>query len=256
MEPGLNLVSLKRISLLEERVQDWNVFPFSIPTIRSLAHLDISSRVCFFVGENGTGKSTLIEAIADCCGYGREGGSKNIFYTTTGHDDRTVTHLARALRLIWTNKILTGYYLRAESFFNIATHLDQLQKEDPRTLRSYGGQSLHEQSHGESFLSLLKNRCSGPGFYLFDEPEAALSPQRQLALLVILNDALKANTKTQFLIATHSPILLAYPGAQIYSFDGGKLGQIQYHETESYKIMSGFLANPNGYLHQLLRDQE
>jgi len=207
---------LKKISLLRPRVADWSKYPFNIPAIASLESIEINSRVCFFVGENGTGKSTLLEAIASHYGFGLEGGNRDFSPQTTA-SVRSVESLASALRLSFTRKTGQGFYLRAESFFNVASHVDGL-----GFSHSYGGKSLHDQSHGESFISLLQNRFARSGFYLMDEPEAALSPQRQLSFLVLLNDLLTGNENIQFLIATHSPILLAYPDTQIFSFDGGR----------------------------------
>src|SRR5271170_1363510 len=211
------MMSLKKISLLKERVTEPRGYPFNIPTIASLNSLEISSRVCFFVGENGTGKSTLLEAIAAHYGFGLEGGNRN-FSPQTSASVSTVEPLVKALRLSFTKKTGKGFYLRAESFFNVASYVDTA-----GVSSSYGGKSLHDQSHGESFLSLLQNRFTRSGFYLMDEPEAALSPQRQLSFLVLLHDLVSNNNDIQFLIATHSPILLAFPEAQIISFDGGAM---------------------------------
>lgn len=245
--------NLKSITLLKERVKNWNAYPFSVPTIRSLAEITIKKQVCFFVGENGTGKSTLLESIATYAGYGKEGGSKNIQYKTTSyHHNQPTTDLANVLRLSWSRKLTNGYFLRAESFFNIATYLDDLDREDGSALFSYGDKSLHEQSHGESFLSLFQHRFSRNGFYLLDEPEAALSPQRQLSFLIVLDEILKNCKESQFIIATHSPIILAYPNAQILSFNNSKIQETTYEETEVYKVTSSFLSNPKAYLHHLL----
>lgn len=233
---------LKKISLLSERVTRPHEYPFSIPTIASLKTLEISSRVCFFVGENGTGKSTLLEAIAAHYGFGLEGGNRN-FSPKTTDSVTTIERLVKALRLSFTKRTGGGFYLRAESFFNVASSIDGL-----GVSGSYGGTSLHDQSHGESFLSLLQNRFSRSGFYLMDEPEAALSPQRQLSFLILLHDLVKGNDNIQFIIATHSPILLAYPGAQIFSFDGGKVHQIDYRESQPFQLVSRFIASPERYI--------
>src|SRR5216683_8036782 len=213
---------LKTVKLLRERVARWDQYPFNVPPIASLDALEITSRICFFVGENGTGKSTLLEAIAAHYGFGLEGGNRN-FSPKTTDSVTTIEPLVKALRLSFTKRTGGGFYLRAESFFNVASYVDQL-----GAVGSYGGKSLHDQSHGESFLSLLQNRFTRSGFYLMDEPEAALSPQRQLSFLVILHDLIRGNENIQFIIATHSPILLAYPGAQIFSFGEGKVHQIDY----------------------------
>ena len=161
------------------------------------------------------------------------------------------------MTLSWRKKVKDGYFFRAESFFNLANHIDYIAKEGGQgpgaAYASYGGKSLHEQSHGESFLSFFENRVGSGGFYIFDEPEAALSPQRQLALLSVLHE-LSKNPETQFIIATHSPILLAYPDSVIYSCDGKKLGTVNYKDTKHYEITKGFLDNPAQYLKHLFRE--
>jgi len=239
---------LKQISLLKERIERPREYPFCIPTIATLTSLEISSRICFFVGENGTGKSTLLEAMASHYGFGLEGGNRN-FSAHTTDSVNSIKPLVRALRLSFTNRTGAGFYLRAESFFNIASSIDGLGVTDV-----YGGRSLHEQSHGESFLSYLQSRLTRAGFYLMDEPEAALSPQRQLSFLVLLHDFLKKSHGAQCIIATHSPILLAFPGAQIFSFDSGTIHEIEYRDTPSFQLMSGFISAPERYLKALFSD--
>jgi len=242
------MLRLKAVKLLRERVVNWDEYPFNIPPIASLNSLEITSRVCFFVGENGTGKSTLLEAIAAHYGFGREGGNRNISFETTS-SVRSIDSLVRAIRVGFTNRTGSGFYLRAESFFNVASYVDSV-----GGLDSYGGKSLHDQSHGESFLSLLQHRFTRSGFYVMDEPEAALSPQRQLSFLILLHDLLTDNTNIQFLIATHSPILLAYPDAQILSFDGGHIHEIGYRESQPFQLMSRFVAAPERYINALFSD--
>jgi predicted ATPase len=236
---------LKTVKLLRERVIRWDEYPFNIPPIASLDSLEITSRICFFVGENGTGKSTLMEAIAAHYGFGREGGTRSFSVETTP-SLRSIDPLVRALRVGFTNRTGSGFYLRAESFFNVASYIDSVGGID-----SYGGKSLHDQSHGESFISLLQHRFTVTGFYVMDEPEAALSPQRQLSFLVLLHDLLTNNNNIQFLIATHSPILLAYPDAQILSFDGGQVHEIGYRESQPFQLVSRFVAAPERYVHAL-----
>lgn len=237
------------IALEREKVSDWDVYPFSVPAIRALDEINIHSQVVFFVGENGSGKSTLLEAIAGHYGFGLEGGNRSTQFTST-ETVTSVDPLRKALRVAFSKRTGKGFYLRAESFFNLATYVDNV-----GVAWAYGGTSLHEQSHGESFFAILENRIKSPGLYLMDEPEAALSPQRQLAMLAMLHGFAR-NNEFQFVIATHSPILLAYPGAQIFSFDDGKINEIGYRETQAYQIVSGFLAAPEHYLHHLLRDDQ
>jgi len=242
------MARLKSITLLRERVPVWDSYPFSIPSIASLTTLKLSSAICFFVGENGTGKSTLLEAIAAHYGFGREGGNRNFTFETTA-SVRAIDPLVKALRLAFTARTGKGFYLRAESFFNVASYVDEV-----GVASSYGGKSLHDHSHGESFLSLIGNRFTGPGLYLMDEPEAALSPQRQLGFLVLLHELLKRDGEVQLLIATHSPILLAFPEAQILSFDGGKIHEISYKESQPFQLVSRFVRAPERYINALFAE--
>ncbi|HEY1754723.1 MAG TPA: AAA family ATPase [Bryobacteraceae bacterium] len=246
------MMRLLSVALLRERVTDWLTYPFVIPAIRTLEKLEFRSRICFFVGENGSGKSTLLEAIATQYGFGLEGGGRN-FHRQTTESLQSVAPLSKALRVAFTKRTGKGFYLRAESFFNVASEVDQMARDDPASdaLAPYGGISLHQQSHGESFLALLENRFFRKGFYVLDEPEAALSPQRQITMLGVLRDLLEDNEEIQFLIATHSPILLAYPGAQIFSFDDGVIREITYRETNSYQVMARFLARPEVYIREI-----
>ncbi len=249
--PLLDTVKVKFPALI-----DTSKYPFSLNIIKNLKEIVFPTQVTFFVGENGTGKSTLLEAMAYHIGFGAEGGSKNIsFKTSTDSVYSDVKNLSDYLTLSWRLKALEGYFFRAESFYNVANYLDYLEREcGGGAYLPYGGKSLHSQSHGESFLSFFKNRISRGGFFILDEPEAALSPQRQLSLLVIIKQLCK-DFNTQFIIATHSPILLSYPGATIYSCDGDYLKKITYTETSQYKITKHFLDNPDLYLKNLFSDE-
>jgi predicted ATPase len=233
---------------------DFDQYPFSLNIIKNFKDIEFPTQVTFLVGENGTGKSTILEAIAQKAGFGPEGGSKNINFKTAEEKNYTAgQRLAEYLTLSWRMKPTNGYFFRAESFFNVANYIDYMEREGcGNNYASYGGKSLHAQSHGESFLSFFKNRLGSHGFFIFDEPEAALSPQRQLALLAILHEMCK-NPSSQFIIATHSPILLAYPKATIYSCDSGALTSIAYTDTEHYRITKQFLDNPDLYLHHLFK---
>ena len=248
---------LDKIKFSFKEETDFAKYPFSLNIIKGLREIVFPTQVTFFVGENGSGKSTILEAIAMRAGFGKEGGSKDISFNTADEVyGNQINELSSAMTLSWRKKPRDGYFFRAESFFNIGNYLDDLSKH-PLIGRSvytnYGGKSLHEQSHGESFLTFFKNRLGGGGFYIFDEPEAALSPQRQLALLSIINDLCK-NPESQFIIATHSPILLAYPNAMIYSCDGDVLEKVKYEDTKHYQITKGFLDNPQQYLKHLFQD--
>jgi predicted ATPase len=245
---------LKKISLLRGKVPNLTKYPFSIPAIRGLKELEISQNITFFVGENGSGKSTLLEGIAAQIGFNKAGGSQNNRFEITD----TVSSLGDYLRLSWLPKMSNGFFLRAETFYDFASHLEQLQKENPDidVFKSYGGKSLHEQSHGESFLALFKNRFGQKGIYLLDEPEAALSPARQLALLKIIND-LEKEGSSQFIIATHSPILLGYPNSTIFHFDNETgITEVDYEETEHFQLTKYFLNNRERMLHHLFLEPD
>lgn len=239
---------LKTIKLLKERVEAWNAYPFCVPAIASLDEVKLTYPVCFFVGENGSGKSTLLEAIAAHYGFGREGGNRNYQFETSA-SSHAIDPLVRALRLSFTRRTGAGFYLRAESFFNAASYLDEI-----GILTSFGGKSLHARSHGESFLALLEGRFNRNGLYLMDEPEAALSPQRQLSLMLMLHELVRGRREVQFIISTHSPILLAFPHAQILSFDDGAVHEVQYRDTPPYVVMSRFLKDPDSFLKRLFAD--
>lgn len=239
---------LKKVTLLKEKIPTFNLYPFSIPAIENLSEIKLERNVTFFVGENGSGKSTLLEAIADKCGFNTAGGGRNNSYDVYEAD----SELSQFIRLSWMPKVTNGFFLRAESFYHFATHIDEV---DENGFKDYGGKSLLQQSHGESFLSLFLNRFNGEAIYLLDEPEAALSPARQLTLLKIIHD-LETQGDSQFIIATHSPILLGYPEADIYCFDNGRISKINYEETDHYSITKYFLENRKRFLHELFKEEE
>jgi predicted ATPase len=240
---------LVRAALRRDKVPSFSDFPFSIPAIGGLDTIEFDRPVTFFIGENGSGKSTLLEAIAIGMRLNPEGGSRNFrFATRESHSGLSdFLRLSRGVR-----RIRDSYFLRAESYFNVATHIEELDREPggPPIIESYGGKSLHEQSHGESFFALFMNRLRGNGLYFFDEPEAALSPTRQLSFLSRLHDLVKDGS--QFLIATHSPILLAYPDAAIHVLDGGPPRRIEYRDTEHYGVTRTFLNDTERMLDILL----
>ncbi len=207
-------------------------YPFNIPALKDGLKLSLHSNVTFFVGENGSGKSTLLEGIAEKCGFNLRGGNRNHNLNTGYNFAGYESPLARSLELVWRpRRITNGFFMRAESFFNFASYIDEMVRENPpderqKILDAYGGKSLHQQSHGESFLSLFNNQFDS-GVYILDEPEAALSPARILAFMSIINE-LEMSGRAQFLIATHSPILICYPGASNFQFDETCIPEIIY----------------------------
>ena len=247
---------LKKVTLLRERVDDWDKYPFSVPVISKLKDLRFQSRVCLFAGENGTGKSTLLEAIAAHYGFGREGGNRN-FHNDSTESNHSVDSLVKALRMSFDKRTGAGFFLRAESFFNTVTHMDDLDKEPsfgPPLSTYYGGRSLHSRSHGETFLTLLELKFQKNGLFLLDEPEAALSPQRQLSFLLLMHDTLRKSKNAQFVISTHSPVLLGYPEAQILSFDDGEIREITYEQTAAMQIVRRFVNHRESFLDELFKE--
>lgn len=231
------------VQLIEERVQDWGKYPFSIRAVAGLREaLRLHVGATFLVGENGSGKSTLIEGIAVAAGFNAEGGTKNFRFSTRASE--SVLH--RCIRLARTERRpRTGFFLRAESFFNVATAIEDLDREPggPKLIDSYGGKSLHEQSHGESFMALVKHRFGPEGLYILDEPEAALSIRRQIELLRELH-AHVTEKGSQIIVATHSPVLMALPGALIYRLGEDGITELAYEETDAFRLAREFLLDP------------
>lgn len=217
---------------LKERKMD-NGYPFSLPIIKDLERLDFISPITIFTGENGTGKSTIIEAIAYNYGFNLEGGSKNFNFETK----KILSPLGEVSRLTkGIRRPKDDYFFRAESFYNLASNIDEI-----GVVGSYGGTSLHDQSHGESFFSLFLNRLRGEGFYLFDEPESALSPQRQLAFLGRMDELIQDGS--QFIIATHSPIVMSHPKADILQLSSKGINRVKFEETDCFDLYYMFMNN-------------
>jgi predicted ATPase len=235
---------LKEISLKENMSPNWDEYPFSIPAIQNLNTLEFHPDVTFLVGENGAGKSTLVEAIALAMGFSPEGGTRNFNLATVD----TISPLHKYLKTVKSYATPKDYYfLRAESFYNVATYMAQT---GGAVTAGYGEKELHERSHGEAFMAALTIKLKGRGLYIFDEPEAALSPTRQMAALSAIHQLVK--DESQFIIATHSPILLAYPRAKILYLDDSGISEMAYEDTEHYSITKSFLNNYKKLLHNLL----
>lgn len=225
-----------------------------LPVVKWLKknNLEFNKPVTFLVGENGSGKSTLIEAIAVALGFNPEGGSKNFnFSTENSHSDlHKYIKIRKGIK-----QARDGYFLRAESFYNVASNIDQLDRQPSASvpiITSYGGVSLHHQSHGESFITLTENRLGGNGLYIFDEPEAALSPTRIMRLMCNIDRLVKNNS--QLIISTHSPILMTFPDADIYEISEETVKLVSYNETEHFQVTKQFLNSPERMIKILLEE--
>ena len=237
---------VRSVVLKRDEIDDFDRYPFSIPAVRQLDELKLDPHVTLFAGENGSGKSTLVEAIAVAAGFNAEGGSRNVTVSTRASHSPLHKHL-RLVR--GTRRPRTGYFLRAESFFNVATYIEELR--DPGISAAYGGK-LHEKSHGESFISLVTHRFGPNGLYILDEPEAALSLRGNLALMRRMHDLVAEGS--QFIISTHSPILLGYPGARIYVLSDDGMAETPYQETEVFELTRSFLDDREQFLRHLFED--
>ncbi|WP_407314104.1 AAA family ATPase [Desulfosporosinus sp. SB140] len=239
---------IRYMELDRERVPSFSEYPFNLPAIKNLQRLAFHPQVTFIVGENGSGKSTILESIAVAYGFNAEGGTKNFNFMSKA----THSRLNNYIKVVeGTQRPRDGFFLRAESFYNFASTIDDLDSEPggPPIIKSYGGISLHEQSHGESFFALFQNRFGGKGIYILDEPEAALSPTRQMSMLSIMHDLVGEGS--QFIIATHSPIIMAYPQAWIYEIKE-EIETVKYEDTEHYQVTRAFINNPKKMLRELL----
>lgn len=244
-------VYLDRIKIDNKDKQ--TVYPYNIPLYREGLDLKLNAPITFITGENGSGKSTLLENLAAQIGFNILGGNKNHNYINSSIVDNS--DLSNAMKLTWKIKTNEGFFFRAESFFNFINYVDKLAEDNGGYVyRSYGGKSLQEQSHGESFLSLFQNRFN-KGLFLLDEPEAALSPEKQLSLIAILND-LANSGNCQFIIATHSPILISCPNSELYEIDGDKLIKKNYKSCKQFQFYKDFINCPERYLKYLLSCEE
>ena len=268
------MIHLKSITIRDFNSRDKDEFPFSLEIVRSLREIEFRSPVTFLVGENGSGKSTLLEAIA-CAVESITVGSESV---KTDKSLAALRKLAQYFRLAWTKRTRKGFFLRAEDFFGYAKSMRQTKEEFQQELENiqeeYKGRSkyaaalasmpfhgqladmerrygegLDSYSHGESFLTLFQSRFVPDGLYLLDEPEAALSPMRQLSFIAALKQMVGQNS--QFIIATHSPIILAFPDAQILFFNDGRIREVKYAQLEHVQLTKDFLNNPDSFLRHL-----
>ncbi|MFD1738747.1 AAA family ATPase [Bacillus salitolerans] len=242
---------IREVYLKKDQIPSYNNFPFSLPIFRTLSELNFHPNVTYIIGENGMGKSTLLEGIAIALGFNPEGGTLNFNFSSFDSH----SNLDKYIRLVkGVNKAKDSFFFRAETFYNIATNIEDLDKEPSfggKIIDSFGGRSLHEQSHGESFFAAFTERFQGNGLYILDEPEAALSPLRQLSLLSRINDLV--NQSSQFIISTHSPILMAYPNSRIIELTENGINEVRLEDTQHYAIMKQFFDDRDRLLHHLFR---
>jgi predicted ATPase len=245
---------LRKVTLLRESIPSFDSYPFHLNAFRGLETLNFHPKITYIVGENGMGKSTLLEALAVALGFNPEGGTINFSFST----EATHSELHQYIRLArGINKPQDGFFFRAESYYNLATNIDEMDREPTggqRIINSYGGKSLHQQSHGESFFATFLHRFGGNGLYILDEPEAALSPFRQMAMLSRIHSLINKNS--QFIISTHSPILMAHPDSIIYNLTSEGIKTTSLEETDHYVIMKQFLNNKDRMLRELFKDDD
>lgn len=241
---------LKEEGISEEQ---WKHYPYAIPCVKKMGRLEMHPAVTFLIGENGSGKSTLLEAMAVRLGFSAEGGSRNYQFSSRDTHSNLHEHLRLSRR---PGREYDHFFLRAESFYPLMSKVEEYETSDafhtPYT--SWGGTTPHERSHGEAFLTLLTKRMSGDGLYLFDEPEAALSPKRQMSALVRIHDLVMEHS--QFIIATHSPILLAYPHSVIYECGEHGIRPVKYEDTDIFRTMRDFLMRHEKMVAMLLEEQD
>lgn len=240
-----NNLIIKKIYLDRDKIESFDKYPFNIDVVKNFEELNFDSQVTFFIGENGIGKSTFIEAIAVALELPAEGGTENFRYETKN----TTSELSKFLRIVTRSKSKMKFFLRAESFYNFSSEVQRLVEEDSfYSLYRYYGGNLHECSHGESFMRLVQNRFTDHGLYILDEPEAALSPQRQLSLLCLIDQMVKEGS--QFIIATHSPILISYRDGKILDLNNN-FKEVKYKDTDIYSLYKMYLNDPDAMQHRM-----
>jgi predicted ATPase len=243
-ESVLRAPYLKSIALMAERVPDARAYPFSIPAIAAEPfRIDFTKAVTILVGTNGSGKSTILEAIAQLCGFGQLGGNRN--YAADRQDGDA---LGNYLRAGWLPKVGRGFYTRAETFSGFVGQVDGFDANE-----FYGGRSLAERSHGEAYLEIFRNRVQGKGVFLFDEPEAALSPARQIDFLKLVKAA-ESGGEAQFIMATHSPLLMAYPGATVLHLTDFGILERPFELTEHFRVLREFYLDPKSFMDGIFTD--
>lgn len=231
-----------------DKIPDRSIFPFSIPAIRSGDFsIEFKKPVTIIVGENGTGKSSILEAIAANCGFSLTGGTRN--HVTENSEKE---NLSEVCRLSWLPRVSTGFFLRAETFFSFIQSIDNLADSTGTDIyQGYGGKSLRERSHGEAFLSLFENRFGKQGIFILDEPEAALSPQRQVEFLRVI-DAMETQGQAQVIIATHSVMIMGYPNAQVIKIDNSGAKEIDFTNTSHFQVMADYISDPENFMKKAL----
>lgn len=243
------MIYLKSLNI--ENLNNKDEYPFNLPLFKTNKSVLFNKPITFITGDNGSGKSTLLENLAVKVGFNITGGNKNHSYQNHGVNDNL--DIANCMQLTWNIKTCEGFFFRAESFFDFVKYIDKLAEDNGNYVFSpYGGKSLQNQSHGESFLSLFQNKFN-KGLFILDEPEAALSPEKQLALLNVLNN-LASTDKCQFIIATHSPILIACPNSETYEITNGNLIKTDYKSTKQFQFYKDFINSPERFLKYLFND--
>lgn len=239
---------LRELKIEKPNNNEKKFHPFNLDLFKNGANLKLEKPVTFILGDNGSGKSTLLENIAHKIGFNTLGGNRNHSYMDRNINDNF--GLSSHMKLIWDEKTNDGFFFRAESFFSFIGYIDDLAEENGKNVfNPYGGKSLQKQSHGEAFLSLFQNRLS-KGVFILDEPESALSPEKQLWLISIMDELVKTN-KCQFIIATHSPLLITYPNSTIFEIENGRFNKIRYQDSKQFDLYRRFLDNPERFINYL-----